>query len=109
MTITVGYNFGLPLSHLLLARQLENTTTLRSKSVVNDTQMRQRRRVVDAAISVSIPVIGILLHLSQQVGETKGRAVARVALMAMRECRIVGFMCWRELDVRRRHIGIPGG
>lgn len=67
VTFAVGYNYGLPFSHLLLARQLENTTTLRSKSVINDAALKHRRRFIDATLAITVPVVGILLHLSQQV------------------------------------------
>ncbi|KAJ9096420.1 hypothetical protein QFC21_005242 [Naganishia friedmannii] len=39
--LTVGYNYGLPLSHLLLARQLEGLTTLRKRSVLFDERLKR--------------------------------------------------------------------
>lgn len=64
--LTVGYNYGLPLSHLLLARQLEGLTTLRQRSVLHDDRLRKTRLAVDLSLAIAIPVVGILLHLTQQ-------------------------------------------
>jgi pheromone a factor receptor len=65
--LTVGYNYGLPLSHLLLARQLEGLTTLRKRSVLYDDRLKKTRLAIDWSMAVALPVIGILLHLTQQV------------------------------------------
>lgn len=65
--LTVGYNYGLPLSHLLLARQLEGLTTLRKRSVLYDDRLKKTRLTIDWSMAVALPIIGILLHLTQQV------------------------------------------
>ncbi|KAJ9110981.1 hypothetical protein QFC20_002748 [Naganishia adeliensis] len=64
--LTVGYNYGLPLSHLLLARQLEGLTTLRKRSVLYDDRLKKTRLAIDWSMAVALPIIGILLHLTQQ-------------------------------------------
>lgn len=65
--LTVGYNYGLPLSHLLLARQLEGLTTLRKRSVLFDEKLKKTRLAIDYTLAVAFPILGILLHLTQQV------------------------------------------
>ncbi|KAK4687752.1 pheromone a factor receptor, partial [Tremellales sp. Uapishka_1] len=62
--VQVGYNYGLPLAHLLLAKQLEQLTSLRPRSALYDTDVKQRHERLDLAISVVGPVAGILIHLS---------------------------------------------
>lgn len=66
----MGYNYGLPLSHLLLARQLEGLTTLRKRSVLYDDRLKKTRMAIDWFMAVALPIIGILLHLTQQVSPT---------------------------------------
>lgn len=61
----VGYNFGLPISHLLLARQLEALTTLRSRSVLYDAALKARNKIIDMTLCLGLPILGILLHLTQ--------------------------------------------
>jgi len=63
--IIVGYNFGLPLSHLLLARQLEALTSLRTRSVLYDVTLKQRNKLIDLGLCLCFPILGILLHLTQ--------------------------------------------
>lgn len=65
--LSVGYNYGLPLSHLLLARQLEGLSTLRQRSVLHDDRLKRVRQTIDLSLAIAIPVAGILLHLTQQV------------------------------------------
>ncbi|RXK41913.1 pheromone a factor receptor [Tremella mesenterica] len=64
--VLVGYNFGLPLAHMILAKQLEAYTTLRSKSPLYDSTSRRRHKLVDLSFSIIGPIAGILLHLSTQ-------------------------------------------
>jgi pheromone a factor receptor len=66
VTFRVGYNFGLPLAHLMLARQLESLTTLRGRSVLFDAPLKKRKHIVDCVFAFVGPVVGILLHLSTQ-------------------------------------------
>jgi pheromone a factor receptor len=64
--ISVGYNFGLPLSHLILAKQLEAYTSLRTSSVLYDQSSRRRHKLFDLIVAIAGPILGILLHLSVQ-------------------------------------------
>jgi pheromone a factor receptor len=63
--VIIGYNFGLPLSHLLLARQLEALTSLRTRSVLYDVSLKRRNKIVDVGLSLVVPILGILVHLTQ--------------------------------------------
>jgi pheromone a factor receptor len=60
----VGYNFGLPLAHLLLAKQLESLTSLRPRSALYDGDARRRHKRFDLAVSFVAPICGILVHLT---------------------------------------------
>ncbi|KAK8870086.1 hypothetical protein IAR55_000656 [Kwoniella newhampshirensis] len=63
-TVYVAYNFALPTAHLLLAKQLESYTSLRSHSPLYDLRARRRHQIFDLSISVAAPVIGTVVHLS---------------------------------------------
>lgn len=60
----VGYNFALPLSHLLLAKTLEMYTSLRPTGPLYDHISRARHRRFDLCVAILGPILGILLHLS---------------------------------------------
>ena len=60
----MGYNYGLPLAHLLLAKQLESYTTLRHNSPLYDHESRRRHRRFDLIVTFAGPLVGVLLHLS---------------------------------------------
>ncbi|OCF44175.1 pheromone a factor receptor [Kwoniella heveanensis CBS 569] len=62
--VIVGYNFALPTSHLLLAKQLESLTSLRPHSPLYDDSARRRHRLFDLCITFAAPTIGVLVHLS---------------------------------------------
>lgn len=64
LTHVVGYNYGLPLAHLVLAKQLESYTTLRNKSPLYDHTSRRKHRMFDLIITFVGPVFAILIHLS---------------------------------------------
>lgn len=60
----VGYNYGLPLSHLILAKQLESCTSLRSDSSLFDEGRRRRQRIFDICLATVGPTVGYLVSLS---------------------------------------------
>jgi pheromone a factor receptor len=60
----VGYNYGLPLSHFILAKQLENCTSLRSDSPLYDQNSKRRHLVFDFCLAVSGPIVGFLVSLT---------------------------------------------
>ncbi|WWD15621.1 hypothetical protein CI109_100043 [Kwoniella shandongensis] len=63
-TVIVAYNFALPTAHLLLAKQLESYTSLRTHSPLYDPDSRRRHRLFDLSMSIAAPVVGTLVHLS---------------------------------------------
>jgi pheromone a factor receptor len=85
--LTVGYNYGLPLSHLLLARQLEGLTTLRKRSVLCDDRLKKTRLAIDWSMAVALPVIGILLHLTQQVSHASPLRSTVLTMLTLQERR----------------------
>jgi pheromone a factor receptor len=50
---------------MLLARQLEALTSLRTRSVLYDVTLKRRNKIVDLGLCLFLPVIGILVHLAQ--------------------------------------------
>lgn len=62
--IKVGYNYGLPLAHLVLAKQLESYTSLRNSSPLYDHASRRRHRLFDIIVTFFGPIFAILIHLS---------------------------------------------
>ncbi|WWC60851.1 uncharacterized protein I303_103427 [Kwoniella dejecticola CBS 10117] len=62
--IIVGYNFALPIAHLLLAKQLECLTTLRPHSPLYDDKARRKHKIFDLSVTFLAPIIGVLVHLS---------------------------------------------
>ena len=60
----MGYNYGLPIAHLLLAKQLDSYTSLRPNSPAYDAQSRRRHRIFDLVLAIGGPIFIILLHLS---------------------------------------------
>ncbi|WVQ98952.1 hypothetical protein IAU59_006084 [Kwoniella sp. CBS 9459] len=64
VAVIVAYNFALPTSHLLLAKQLESLTSLRPHSPLYDDSARRRHRMFDLSITFATPIVGVLVHLS---------------------------------------------
>ncbi|KJE05297.1 pheromone a factor receptor [Cryptococcus gattii NT-10] len=62
--IIVSYNYALPTAHLVLAKQLESFTSLRSHSPLYDFSARKRHRIFDISVTMGAPVVGYLIHLS---------------------------------------------
>lgn len=60
----VGYNYGLPLSHFILAKQLENCTSLRSDSPLYDQNSKRRHLVFDFCLAIFGPIVGFLVSLT---------------------------------------------
>lgn len=58
------YNYGLPLSHLILSRQIEGCTSLRMDSPLYSSINRRRGKIIDLALSLAGPVVGFLVSLS---------------------------------------------
>ena len=65
LTKIVAYNFGLPLAHLVLAKQLESFTSLRPRSPLYDAEAKRRHRNFDLIATIGGPIVGTLVHLSQ--------------------------------------------
>jgi pheromone a factor receptor len=66
LTIPVGYNYGLPLSHFILAKQLENCTSLRSDSPLYDHNSKRRHLIFDLCLAIGGPIIGFLVSLTSR-------------------------------------------
>lgn len=62
------YNYGLPLSHLILSRQLESCTSLRTDSPLYDSPSRHRARILDLSLAIAGPIVGFLVSLSCRAG-----------------------------------------
>ncbi|KAI9637959.1 pheromone receptor 1 [Dioszegia hungarica] len=62
--VNIGYNYGLPLSHFILAKQLENCTSLRSDSPLYDQNSKRRHLVFDFCLAIFGPIVGFLVSLT---------------------------------------------
>ena len=58
------YNYGLPLAHLILSRQIEACTSLRPDSPLYSAASRRRTRNIDLALALAGPLIGFLVSIS---------------------------------------------
>jgi pheromone a factor receptor len=63
----VGYNYGLPLSHFILAKQLENCTSLRSDSPLYDQNSKRRHLIFDFCLAIFGPIVGFLISLTSRL------------------------------------------
>lgn len=63
-SFTIGFHYGIPLAHLLLARQLANMTSLVQESIMQSIPRQKREALLTKIAVVAIPTIGCVLHVS---------------------------------------------